>query len=164
MSRRIVLERAHGQRTAAQRCHSLRGSVGAGDGREVEHPGVEGGAPDGACVLGGTTTGGGVDDHLDAAVGEQLRNIGLALTDLEDLLDCRETGVVKNLGGALGGADLETELLGTRQPAANAALAKASPNDRPRPMTSPVDRISGPGRGSTPGKRSNGKTGSLTAT
>ena len=30
-------------------------------------------------------------------------------------------------------------------------------------MTSPVERISGPGSGSTPGNRSNGKTGSLTA-
>ena len=31
-------------------------------------------------------------------------------------------------------------------------------------MTSPVERISGPGSGSTPGNRSKGKTGSLTAT
>ena len=44
------------------------------------------------------------------------------------------------------------------------ALAKAPPNSALMPITSPVDFISGPSSGSTPGKRRNGKTGALTKT
>ncbi len=53
---------------------------------------------------------------------------------------------------------------GSRVPAAIWLLAKASPNVEPMPMTSPVERISGPSRVSTPGKRSKGSTASLTLT
>ncbi len=43
-------------------------------------------------------------------------------------------------------------------------LAKARPKSVSKPMTSPVDFISGPRIRSTPGKRANGNTASLTAT
>ena len=49
-------------------------------------------------------------------------------------------------------------------PAAIWLLAKARPNVEPIPITSPVERISGPRRVSTPGKRSKGSTASLTLT
>ncbi|MCY1424808.1 hypothetical protein D9M71_405710 [compost metagenome] len=42
------------------------------------------------------------------------------------------------------------------------ALAKASPKVSPTPITSPVDFISGPRIGSTPGNLANGNTASLT--
>ena len=42
-------------------------------------------------------------------------------------------------------------------------FANAAPNPTSMPMTSPVERISGPSRESTPGKRSKGSTASLTA-
>ena len=54
--------------------------------------------------------------------------------------------------------------VGRRLPAAIQALAKASPKLAPTPITSPVDFISGPSTGSTPGKRRKGKTGALTNT
>ena len=52
---------------------------------------------------------------------------------------------------------------GRRLPAAVWLLANASPNERSMPMTSPVERISGPSTVSTSGKRSNGSTASFTA-
>ena len=63
--------------------------------------------------------------------------------------------------------------LGSFVPPASWLLAKArakaasggSPSRRQsRPITSPVERISGPSTVSTPGKRANGKTASFTAT
>ena len=53
---------------------------------------------------------------------------------------------------------------GSRSPADVWLLAKASPNVASMPMTSPVERISGPSRVSTSGKRLNGSTASLTDT
>ena len=53
---------------------------------------------------------------------------------------------------------------GSRVPAAIWLLAKARPKVMSTPMTSPVERISGPSRVSTPGKRSKGSTASLTLT
>ena len=49
-------------------------------------------------------------------------------------------------------------------PAANCAFAKALANESSIPMTSPVDRISGPSAVSTSAKRLNGRTASLTDT
>ena len=49
-------------------------------------------------------------------------------------------------------------------PAAIWLLAKARPNVRSMPITSPVERISGPSSESTSGKRSNGRTASFTLT
>ena len=49
-------------------------------------------------------------------------------------------------------------------PAPSQALAKPLPKESLTPITSPVDFISGPSTGSTPGKRRNGKTGALTKT
>ena len=46
--------------------------------------------------------------------------------------------------------------------AANCDLTNASAKVAPTPITSPVDFISGDKTGSTPGKRANGKTASLT--
>ena len=54
--------------------------------------------------------------------------------------------------------------IGSRLPAAAWLFAKASPNERSIPITSPVERISGPRIVSTSGKRSNGSTASFTAT
>ncbi len=51
---------------------------------------------------------------------------------------------------------------GSGWPASICDLAKASANVRPTPITSPVDFISGPSRGSTPGNRLNGITDSFT--
>src|SRR4030095_6804310 len=51
---------------------------------------------------------------------------------------------------------------GRREPAPSWLLSIASPNVRPAPITSPVDRISGPRIGSTPGNLLNGKTASWT--
>ena len=53
---------------------------------------------------------------------------------------------------------------GSFKPAASHDLAKAAPKPGAEPITSPVERISGPRTGSTPGKRRNGKTGILTNT
>ncbi len=47
-------------------------------------------------------------------------------------------------------------------PAANCALPNASPKLSPTPITSPVDFISGPNAGSTPGNFANGNTGLFT--
>ena len=55
-------------------------------------------------------------------------------------------------------------LRGTRVPPPSWLLAKATSNERSMPITSPVDRISGPSTVSTPGKRANGNTDSLTPT
>ncbi len=54
--------------------------------------------------------------------------------------------------------------VGRELPAAIWLLAKARPKVDPMPITSPVERISGPRRVSTPGKRLNGRTASLTET
>ena len=54
-------------------------------------------------------------------------------------------------------------LTGSMVPAPSWDLAKARAKSWSRPMTSPVERISGPSRISTPGKRANGNTASLTA-
>ena len=53
---------------------------------------------------------------------------------------------------------------GSRSPAAIWLFAKARPNVRSMPMTSPVERISGPSTESASGKRLKGSTASLTAT
>ena len=53
---------------------------------------------------------------------------------------------------------------GRRLPAAAWLFANARPNVRSIPITSPVERISGPSTVSTVGKRSNGSTASFTAT
>ena len=47
---------------------------------------------------------------------------------------------------------------------AELALDERHGESRSMPITSPVERISGPRIGSTPGKRANGNTASLTAT
>ncbi len=68
---------------------------------------------------------------------------------------------------ALSSSRTETKAV----PAARQALAGAElgswrrprAKSRSRPMTSPVERISGPSKVSTPGKRAKGKTASLTA-
>src|SRR5882672_8666489 len=53
---------------------------------------------------------------------------------------------------------------GRSTPAPSCDLAKARPKSASSPMTSPVERISGPRMRSTPGKRAKGNTASLTAT
>ncbi len=55
-------------------------------------------------------------------------------------------------------------LRGTRVPPPIWLFAKATSNERSIPMTSPVDRISGPSTVSTPGNLANGNTDSLTPT
>ena len=52
--------------------------------------------------------------------------------------------------------------VGSAVPAPIWALRKARGKVRSQPMTSPVERISGPSRVSTPGKRLKGITASLT--
>jgi len=52
--------------------------------------------------------------------------------------------------------------VGIFTPAAICDLMNASPKVSPTPITSPVDFISGPRIGSTPGKRLNGNTASFT--
>src|SRR5947209_12343123 len=51
---------------------------------------------------------------------------------------------------------------GSGVPALNCAFANASPKFAPTPITSPVERISGPSAGSTPGNFANGNTGDFT--
>ena len=53
---------------------------------------------------------------------------------------------------------------GSRAPAAACALANAAGKSGATPITSPVERISGPSSASAPAKRSNGSTASLTET
>src|SRR5260221_268198 len=53
-------------------------------------------------------------------------------------------------------------LSGSGVPALNWAFANASPKFSPTPITSPVERISGPRVGSTPGNLLNGNTGDFT--
>jgi len=52
--------------------------------------------------------------------------------------------------------------MGSRWPAASWLFMKARPKFTSMPMTSPVERISGPSSTSTPGKRLKGNTDSLT--
>ena len=54
-------------------------------------------------------------------------------------------------------------LRGSRWPAASCALAKARPKVDETPITSPVERISGPRIVSTPRNLLNGNTGDFTA-
>ena len=54
--------------------------------------------------------------------------------------------------------------VGNMVPAADSALMNARPNVVSMPITSPVERISGPRAVSTPGKRLNGSTASFTET
>jgi hypothetical protein len=54
-------------------------------------------------------------------------------------------------------------LVGSACPAATMALARAAPGSASIPMTSPVERISGPRIVSVPGNRPNGSTAALTA-
>src|ERR1700712_5026821 len=51
---------------------------------------------------------------------------------------------------------------GSGVPALSCAFENASPKFSPTPITSPVDRISGPSDGSTPGNLLNGNTGDFT--
>jgi len=51
---------------------------------------------------------------------------------------------------------------GSLRPAAWYAFANARPRSSSIPITSPVERISGPRRTSTPGNLLNGKTGTFT--
>ena len=53
---------------------------------------------------------------------------------------------------------------GSGRPAARSALAKAVGKSGPMPITSPVERISGPSVGSAPEKRWNGSTAAFTLT
>ena len=112
--------------------------------------------------------------------------IGTAFVDLEDRL-APQAGGLDGGGGAARGEEFEAELRetcgrlphglglsrsltlmkmvplsGSGVPALNCALTNASPKFSPTPMTSPVERISGPSAGSTPGNLLNGKTGLLT--
>ena len=52
---------------------------------------------------------------------------------------------------------------GTPFPAANSDFAYAKPKLSANPITSPVERISGPSKASEPGNLLKGKTASLTA-
>ena len=63
-----------------------------------------------------------------------------------------------------GDADEDGAGCGSRVEAASWLLAKAEGKSRSIPITSPVDRISGPSTMSTPGNLMNGKTDSLTDT
>ncbi len=54
--------------------------------------------------------------------------------------------------------------VGSGEPAAAWAFANAVGKSRATPITSPVERISGPSSASEPSKRSNGSTASLTQT
>ena len=65
---------------------------------------------------------------------------------------------------AVGERQEHRPLLGSGSPAAIWLFANARPNVRSMPMTSPVERISGPSTVSTSGKRLNGSTASFTAT
>ncbi len=70
-------------------------------------------------------------------------------------------------GGLVAGRDAEEDrpdLVGSTELAAIWLLAKAAGKSWAIPITSPVDRISGPRTMSTPGNLANGKTLSLTAT
>ena len=67
--------------------------------------------------------------------------------------------------GVLSASRTETKTRpdwGRSMPAPSWALRKARGKLRSQPMTSPVERISGPSSGSTPGKRAKGRTASLT--
>jgi len=64
----------------------------------------------------------------------------------------------------LGPPGVPVPPLGSGTPAAACALAKAVGKSRAIPITSPVERISGPSSASEPSKRSNGSTASLTET
>ena len=55
-------------------------------------------------------------------------------------------------------------LVGNSVPAAISAFTNARPNVESIPITSPVERISGPSAVSTSGKRLNGRTASFTET
>ena len=62
-------------------------------------------------------------------------------------------------------SDMKTQpALGQPVPRGELAFANARPKVRSMPMTSPVERISGPSTRSASGKRLNGSTASFTAT
>ena len=79
----------------------------------------------------------------------------------------RPTSLLPNSGNSLLSISLTLKkarppLMGKESPAAKTAFAKALPKVSPVPITSPVDFISGPKIGSTPGNLLKGKTASFT--
>ena len=79
---------------------------------------------------------------------------------MEDLRDARPRAGLSESVTVMKAVPLS----GSAAPAAAWALAKAVGKSRAMPMTSPVERISGPRIASEPSKRSNGSTASLTLT
>ena len=130
---------------------------------------------------------GGVEDDLHLAVADGVLDVRAAFQHLVDLLRPRRrfrrgsaavppvastlkprpaSRLTAGRTPALSSSRTETNSVperGRSTPAPSWLLAKASAKSRSRPMTSPVDFISGPSRMSTPGKRAKGKTASLTA-
>ena len=127
-------------------------------------------------------------DQVDVAALDPVDHVRRALADLVDPLG-RHAHALDRFGRAAGGDDLKAAvvqalrdprgapalsesvtvmnavpLLGSGTPAAACALANAVGKSRAIPITSPVERISGPSSASEPSKRSNGSTASLTET
>ena len=91
-----------------------------------------------------------------------LRVPSVAMTLKPKSIKSLTTGTTKVLSRSL----IETNTVpdrGNSSPAPNSALAKARPKSLSIPITSPVERISGPRIVSVPGNFLNGNTASLTA-
>ena len=105
---------------------------------------------------------------MSACAGIPMRAIASAVPRVARIrkpFSCRRSAIAK--APALSASVTEMKTVpcnGSGQPAAACALANAVGKSRAIPITSPVERISGPSTASEPSKRSNGSTASLTET
>ena len=183
----IFLQTLHFQFAPFHGPDGVQGGPRRGHGGGVGDVVFQGRPADGVGVRRGVAAFRGVDQQVDIAALDAVDDMGPAFPDLVDP-GHRQAVLPEKRRGAGGGIEVEAlgldspgpvsqraalsasltlkttpPVRGTIWPAANCDLAKAKPKSSSIPMTSPVERISGPSSGSTPGKRRNGKTDSFTA-
>ena len=170
----------------------VRDGADAGDGRprrghggDVEDAAADGGLADDAVVLRALLVVGGVDDDVDVPAGDEVHRVGLAVVQLVHALD-RDAQALDDVRRAAGRAELEAALGKAagdlRQLGLVAVVDGEEDLARQRDLglgsllrlevglaevlaqaqDPPVERISGPSRGSTSWNMLKGKTASLT--
>ena len=180
-----LLQAPDPDRIALARRYGFGRGFGGAHGGDAGHAVGNSGAPDRFLVAERMRAGGGVDDQLQRPALQQIDRVGPAFIHFEDRL-ALDAGALNRCGGAARRGQLEAELgeplrhstasalwrsltlmktvplSGSGVPALSCAFANASPKFSPTPITSPVERISGPSAGSTPGNLLNGNTGDFT--
>jgi hypothetical protein len=163
----VGLQRGDFKRTRLQRCDSADGGGGRRGGGEIGNARCNRGGSNGLAIAHRLQPFGSIDDQRDAAILDFIDNVRAALRNLVDAGD-RDPLFCEVGGGAVGSEQVETQrkmvpAIGSTVPTPSCDFANAVAKSQSRPMTSPVDFISGPSTGSVPGKRAKGKIDSLTA-